>query len=85
MDSFQGKLTKDGKAVIENVTGRYNKDFGPNRNEIWTGFFSLPQGVSLAVAEEYDMGMSDGKTSKIKIERVNQTSAGTTVSFLTVT
>jgi hypothetical protein len=81
MDAFTGTLLHNGQVLSEEVTGRLSVDYLPNQVEAWTGFFSLPPGGYVELGDVLDLSLSDGRTGKIKIERVNQTSAGTSVSF----
>jgi hypothetical protein len=81
MDAFTGTLSKDGQVVAENITGRLSVDWSPSQQQAWTGFCLLPMTARVNLGDVLDLVLDDGRSSSIKIERVNETSAGQSVSF----
>jgi hypothetical protein len=83
MEQITGTLLRSGQPVAEGVSGRLSIDFTPNREQRWSGFFTVPPGVKteLKVNDQFELQLSDGRIGKIKLERVNVTSQGVFVSF----
>jgi hypothetical protein len=83
MEQITGTLMRDGQPVAEGLSGRLAVDYTPTREQRWSGFFTVPPGVTveLKVNDHFDLNLSDGRTGKIKLERVNVTSQGVFVSF----
>jgi hypothetical protein len=81
MQPFRGKLMRNGQVVIDNIQGRLEVDVGPNRTERWNGFFSLPSGENVEREEPFELVLDDGRSGKIRVERVNQTAQGMSASF----
>ena len=81
MEQFRGQLTRNGQVVIDHVEGRLDVESGPGGATFWTGYFSVPAGQSVERDEPFELLLGDGRSKKIRIERVNQTAAGTTASF----
>jgi hypothetical protein len=81
MEQFTGNLLRDGQEIAQNVTGRLTIDLGAVREERWSGFFNMPAGVEVKVHDVCELRLSDGRTGKIRLERVNVTNQGTFVSF----
>jgi len=81
MEHFRGRLTRSGNVIVESVEGRLTVDVGPNGAARWTGYFNLPPGATVELNEPFELALQDGRTSKIRIERLNQTAAGSTASF----
>ena len=83
MEQFQGKLMREGQLVVDNITGRLTVDFDPNRQQRWSGFFTVPAGTAVQINDRFELVLSDGRSSKIHLERVNATSQGIFASFAT--
>ena len=83
MQPFKGKLLKDGQVIADSVTGRLDVDPGPTAASNWTGFFSVSEQAQLAVGDICDLLLDDGRSNRIRVERVNVASFGVAVSFLT--
>jgi hypothetical protein len=81
MEQFQGQLVRGGQTLAENVSGRLTIDFSPTREQRWSGFFNLPGGIEVKVNDACELALSDGRTGRIKLERVNITNQGVFVSF----
>lgn len=81
MQPFRGKLMRNGQVVIDNVQGRLEVDVGRDRSERWSGFFGLPSGENVEREEPFDLVLEDGRSAKIRVERVNQTAQGMSASF----
>jgi hypothetical protein len=81
MEQFQGSLTRGGQTLAEGVSGRLTIDYTPSHEQRWSGFFNLPAGVEVKVNDQCELVLSDGRSAKIKLERVNVTNQGTFVSF----
>jgi hypothetical protein len=81
MEQFRGQLTRNGQVVIDHVEGRLDIESGPGGATYWAGYFSVPPGQSLGRDEQFELLLGDGRSNRIRIERVNQTAAGITVSF----
>ena len=47
----------------------------------WTGYFAVPPGQAVQRDDAFELLLGDGRRNKIRIERVNQSSAGMTASF----
>jgi hypothetical protein len=83
MEQFSGKLVRDGQTIAEGVSGRLSIDFSPTREQRWSGFFNVPPGLDLKVNDHFELQLVDGRSGKIKLERVNVTTQGMFVSFTT--
>ena len=82
MDPFTGLLQRNAEVIAENVSGRLSQEWSPSQEQAWSGFFTLPPGASsMELGEVLDLVLTDGRSAQIKIERVNQTGAGVSVSF----
>jgi len=81
MDAFNGTLLRNGQVLSEGVNGRLSVDQLPSGEVAWTGFFALPPGGYVELGDVLDLALDDGRSCKIKVERVNQTNAGMSVSF----
>jgi hypothetical protein len=81
MTPFRGKLVKDGQAVADNIDGRLTIDPAPDGSEWWSGFCTLPGGQTVSLDETFDLVLDDGRSGKVRIERVNAYPHGTSVSF----
>ncbi len=81
MQPFRGKLTRNGRVIIDDIRGRLEVDVGPDRSERWSGFFGLPAGENVEREEPFELVLDDGRSSRIRVERVNQTAQGASASF----
>ncbi|MBY0522719.1 MAG: hypothetical protein K2R98_04950 [Gemmataceae bacterium] len=81
MDSFRGNLMRRGQTIIEGVEGRLTVDVGPQGAERWSGYFTLPAGNTVELEEPFELVLSDGRSGKIRVDRVNQTGQGSSASF----
>lgn len=81
MEQFQGNLVRDGQTLASGISGRLTIDFSPTREQRWSGFFNLPAGIEVKVSDICELQLSDGRSGKIRVERVNVTNQGTFVSF----
>lgn len=81
MEHFHGQLTRNGQVVIDHVEGRLDIETGPGGATFWTGYFGVPPGQAVERDQPFELLLGDGRCNKIRIERVNRTSAGVTASF----
>jgi hypothetical protein len=81
MTPFKGKLVKDDQTVFDNLDGRLTIDPAPGGGEWWSGFCTLPAGQMVALDEHFDLVLDDGRSGKVRIERVNPYPHGTSISF----
>ncbi len=81
MTPFKGKLVKDGQTVVDAIEGRLTIDPAPNGAEWWSGFSTLPAGQTVNLDEHFDLVLDDGRSGKVRIERVNAYPHGTSISF----
>lgn len=81
MENFRGNLVKAGQPVIEGIEGRMTIDNNPVRGQMFSGYFTVPGSVPLKVHDVYELVLQDGRSSRIKIDRVNTTSQGAFASF----
>jgi hypothetical protein len=81
MEQFRGQLTRNGQVIIDNVEGRLDIETGPGGATFWTGYFAVPPGQTVERDEPFELLLSGGRKSKIRVERVNQSAAGMTASF----
>lgn len=82
MENFRGKLTRDGQDVIAGIEGRMTVDNHPVHGPQFSGYFTVPAGSSVAIRESYVLALEDGRSGKIRIERVNATGQGQFASFV---
>jgi hypothetical protein len=80
MEQFRGQLTRNGQ-VISNVEGRLDIDTGPGGATFWSGYFAVPPGQTVQRDDTFELVLADGRRNQIRIERINQSAAGTTASF----
>jgi hypothetical protein len=83
MQPLTGQLKKDEQVVADNLQGRFEIEVKRDGTESWTGFFNLPSGVTVNVGEQYDLVLTDGRSKKVEINRVNAFAAQTSVGFVT--
>ncbi|GIW82734.1 MAG: hypothetical protein KatS3mg105_4541 [Gemmatales bacterium] len=81
MEEITCKLSRNGADIVDNVKGRLTIDYNPNREELWSGFVNLPSDSLVQVGEVYEVTLSDGRSSRVQIERVNVTGQGVFASF----
>lgn len=81
MDAFSGTLQRNGQVIVDSVSGRLSVEWTPNQDQAWSGFFNMPAGSNVELGEVLELVLTDGRMAQIKIERVNQTGAGVSVSF----
>jgi hypothetical protein len=81
MDAFTGMLLRNGEVVADGVSGRLSVEWSPSQDQAWSGFFTMPAGSHVELNEVLELALTDGRRAPIKIERVNQTGAGMSVSF----
>jgi hypothetical protein len=81
MNPFHGKLLRDGQVVVDGIDGRLTIDYTPTHTELWSGFFTVPAGQTVQLNDRFDLVLDDGRTGKIRIERVNVTGQGSFASF----
>jgi hypothetical protein len=81
MEQFRGQLTRNGQVVIDQVEGRLDIETGPGGATFWTGYFAVPPGQAVERNEPFELLLANGRSSKIRIERVNQSAGGVTASF----
>ncbi|MFN4261592.1 MAG: hypothetical protein ACK4RK_20095 [Gemmataceae bacterium] len=84
MEDFQGQLLKEGQVFIEQVQGRMMVDLGPNGEQYWSGFFPVPEGHVVQLDDEFDMILANGRSNRVRIERVNAMGPSLVASFSTV-
>lgn len=82
MNPFKGKFQKDGQIVADHIDGRLTIDPAPGGGEWWSGFCTLPAGVTVHLEDTFDLVLDDGRAGKIRIERVNAYPQGTSISFV---
>lgn len=82
MENFRGKLTRDGQDLIAGIEGRLTVDNHPVHGPLFSGYFTVPGGSSVAVRDVYSLVLEDGRSCKIRIERVNATGQGQFASFV---
>ena len=80
MNPFSGLLMRNG-TPIGAVQGRMSIDVSPSQDEQWSGYFNVPPGAKVEVGATYDLVLGDGRSSKIKIERLNAAAHGQSASF----
>jgi len=81
MQPFHGKLMRNGRVLIDPIQGRLEVDVGRDGVERWSGFFSLPAGQNVELEEPFELVLDDGRSGKIRVQRVNQTAQGMSASF----
>lgn len=81
MDLFKAKVERDGQVVAASVEGRLTVDLKADGSQVWSGYFNVPAGTPAAVNDVLDLTLDNGKSKKVKVDRVNSLSHGTTVSF----
>jgi hypothetical protein len=81
MESFRGKLVRNGQVLVDGIQGRLDIETGLGGAQHWSGFFSVPGGQSVEIQEPFELVLDDGRSNKIRVERVNTTGQGTTASF----
>lgn len=81
MEEFRGKLVKNGQTIAEGVNGRLTIDYGANRVPMWSGYFTVPAGAPVQLQDHFELVLTDGRSGKIRIERVNTTAQGIFASF----
>lgn len=62
MERFQGKLVRDGKTLLDGVTGNFT---GPG-----AGFFAAPPTTTLAKGAALRLQLDDGREVPVTIEKV---------------
>lgn len=82
METFRGQLKRDGQVVVDGVEGRLSIDNHPARGQLFSGYFTVPAGSTVAINESYELALADGRSSKVRIERVNATNQGQFASFV---
>lgn len=82
MENFRGQLKRDGQVAIDGIEGRLSIDNHPVRGQLYSGYFTVPAGSSVAVNDVFELALQDGRTGKIKIERVNASAQGQFASFI---
>jgi hypothetical protein len=81
MDQFRGQLTRNGQVIIDQVEGRLEIETGPGGATYWAGYFVVPPGQTVEREEPFELLLANGRSSRIRIERVNQSAGGMTASF----
>jgi hypothetical protein len=81
MNPFKGKLLKDGVAIAEGIEGRLTVDLTPNGEEWWSGYCMLPAGSVINLEDICELVLDDGRSGKVRIERVNPYPHATSISF----
>ena len=81
MEQFRGQLTRNGQVIIDGVEGRLDLETGPGGATFWTAYFGVPAGQTVERDEPFELHLADGRSNKIRIQRVNQSAVGTTASF----
>lgn len=82
MEQFTGNLVRGGETLASGISGRLSVDFSPTQEQRWSGFFNLPAGVEVKIHDVCELHLADGRTSRVRLERVNVTNQGTFVSFV---
>lgn len=82
MENFKGQLKRDGQVAVDGVEGRLSIDNHPVRGQLFSGYFTVPAGSSVAINDSYELALADGRASKVRIERVNATNQGQFASFV---
>jgi len=82
VENFRGQLKRDGQVAVDGIEGRMSIDNHPVRGQLYSGYFNVPAGSSVAVNDVYEFALQDGRTGKIKIERVNASAQGQFASFV---
>jgi hypothetical protein len=83
MQQLSGQLKRDGQVVVDNLRGNLEVEVKRDGTENWSGYFVLPPGTLVNNGETYDMVLTDGRTKKIEISRVNAYPTQSTASFVT--
>jgi hypothetical protein len=81
MNPFKGNLLKDGIAIAENIEGRLTIDPAPTGGEWWSGYCMLPAGAVVNLEDICDLVLNDGRSGKVRIERINPYPHATSISF----
>lgn len=77
MQHFSGKILHDDQIIIENIEGILSVDEQLGRMKSWQGTFDLPTGKNIEVGALYCLELDDGRSGKIRIERVQSNNTGT--------
>jgi hypothetical protein len=83
MQPMMGQLKQNGHLVVDNVRGNLEIEVKRDGSENWSGYFVLPAGTQVNNGEAYDLVLTDGRTKKVEINRVNIYPSQTTASFVT--
>ena len=83
MQPMMGQLKQNGQLMVDNVRGNLEIEVKRDGNENWSGYFVLPAGTQVNNGEAYDLVLTDGRTKKVEINRVNIYPSQTTASFVT--
>jgi hypothetical protein len=79
---FSAKLLRDGKIVLNAVSGTLVNRGIPGGSEDWHGSFGAPQTASIDAGETYRLVLDDGRSADIMIDTTHQeTGRGMTVEF----
>jgi hypothetical protein len=81
MESFRGKLVRNGQVLVDDIQGRLDIDVGPSGAQHWSGYFNVPAGETVELQEPFELVLTDGRSNKIRVQRVNSSGQGTTASF----
>jgi hypothetical protein len=81
MEHFRGQLTRNGQVIVDQVDGRLDVEAGPGGATFWVGYFNVPAGQAVERDEPFELLLADGRSGRIRIQRVNQSAAGMTASF----
>jgi hypothetical protein len=81
MQKMTGQLKQNGQVVVNNLSGNLEVEVKRDGTENWTGYFVVPPGAQIANGVTYDLILTDGRSKKIEINRVNAYPTQTTASF----
>jgi hypothetical protein len=83
MQQMTGTIKRDGQVIADAVKGMYEVDVKRDGSENWTGYFIVPAGVDVKLGDQLELVLSDGRSKKVEVNRVNVAPTQTTVSFVT--
>jgi hypothetical protein len=67
--NFQGKLSQDGRVILDRISGAVTIPTKPDHVSLWTGHFLMPPRNYLK-SGQYDLHLDDGRSAPVRIASV---------------
>jgi hypothetical protein len=77
---FNGKILQKGQVVLPRVGGTMTTDTRLDGIRFTAGSFVVPSGYGLAVGDDYELVLTDGKTAGVRVLNVSCDSTQPTVA-----